>query len=187
MVDRKQNKLNQLYIDIADRIAQMSYAVRKKVGAIIVKDSNIISMGWNGMPTGYDNNCELPDGTTNPLVLHAELNSLIKLTRSTSSSEGATLYVTMSPCPECAKLIIQAGIKQVFYKHQYRLTHGLEILNRAKIPCIQLTQEEPDNVYDRARQTPKSSVRRKKPDAGSWPFEAPEPRAVKLKDRARKG
>jgi dCMP deaminase len=128
-----QAKLDNLYIDIAKRVALMSHARRSKVGAVIVKDANIISYGWNGTPTGDDNVCEvaMPDGTlvTKPDVLHAESNAMTKLLRSGSSgSNGATLYVTVSPCRECAKLIYQAGIQRVVFVEPYRDTAGIQFL-----------------------------------------------------------
>ena len=131
MADKQ--KLDTLYLDIAERVAEMSLAQRLKVGAIIVKNDNIVSMGWNGNPSGFDNCCEIqnPDGTltTRPETIHAESNALMKLARSGGvGSLGATMYTSYSPCPECAKLIKQAGIDRVVYKHQYRLTGGLDML-----------------------------------------------------------
>lgn len=147
MTSTKQQRLDALYLDIAARCAQMSYAVRKKVGAVIVKDENIISHGWNGTPSGDDNVCEelvYPDWydgrdglsgppdkvlRTKPTVLHAELNAVLKLARNPSAgTEGATLYVTMSPCGECAKLIKQARIARVVYSELYRDTAGIDFL-----------------------------------------------------------
>lgn len=129
----KQEKLDTLYMDIADRISNMSYGRRLKVGAIIVKDDNIVSMGWNGMPSGMDNNCEIEhaDGSlsTKPETLHAESNALMKLARSGGvGSFNSTLYTTYSPCPECAKLIKQAGVSRVVYQNNYRLLDGLNML-----------------------------------------------------------
>jgi len=124
--------LNKSYMNIAEEVAKRSYAERIKVGAIIVKDNRIISDGYNGMPYGFDNICET-EGVTNPEVLHAETNALAKLCKSTFSSEGSTLYVTTSPCFDCAKLIIQCGIKEVFYKNEYRKLEGLDLLKKAGI------------------------------------------------------
>ena len=131
MADKQ--KLDILYLDIAERVAEMSVAQRLKVGAIIVKNDNIVSMGFNGTPSGFDNCCEIQnlDGTltTRPETLHAESNALMKLARSGGvGSLGATMYTSYSPCPECPKLIKQAGIDRVVYKHQYRLTGGLDML-----------------------------------------------------------
>jgi dCMP deaminase len=137
-----QIKLDLLFMDLATRVSEMSYAVRSKVGAVIVKNDNIISIGWNGTPSGMDNTCEIinVDGSlsTKPEVLHAESNSLMKLARSNESAEGATLYVTMSPCPECAKLIKQARIARVIYRDKYRLPEGILLLQQLGIQVDQL-------------------------------------------------
>ena len=113
--------------------AENSYCQRRKVGALLVKDKMIISDGYNGTPSGFENICEGDDGKTMPYVLHAEANAITKVARSNNSSDGSTLYVTTAPCIECAKLIIQAGIKRVVYSRQYRLCDGVELLNRAGI------------------------------------------------------
>lgn len=113
--------------------AENSYCTRRKVGALIVKDKMIISDGYNGTPSGFENVCELENGTTKPYVLHAEANAITKIARSGNNSEGATLYVTASPCLECSKLIIQSGIKRVVYSEKYRLEDGIELLKRAGI------------------------------------------------------
>jgi dCMP deaminase len=139
----KQEKLDFLYMDIAARVSDMSYGRRLKVGAVIVKGDNVISMGWNGMPSGMDNNCEIEheDGhlSTRPETLHAESNALMKLARSGGvGSLGATIYTTYSPCPECAKLIKQAGISRVVYRHNYRLLDGIDMLKALDVPVIQL-------------------------------------------------
>mgnify|MGYP001147350452 CR=1 FL=1 len=114
----KSQKWDQLYLDIASRVGQMSHCDRAKVGALIVRDNNILAFGYNGTPAGADNCCEI-DGKTKKEVLHAETNAITKIARSTNTSEGATLYTTLSPCMECAKLIIQAGIKEVIYHEKY--------------------------------------------------------------------
>jgi dCMP deaminase len=121
-----------LYMDIAERISKMSYAKRLQVGSVIVKENTILSYGWNGMPTDWENNCEivLEDGSlkTRPEVLHAETNAIAKVSRSTESSQGATLFCTHSPCLDCAKLIYQAGISTVYYRDTYRSDDGLNFL-----------------------------------------------------------
>jgi dCMP deaminase len=121
-------------MDIAARVAVMSYARRLQVGAVIVKDGRIISMGFNGMPTGWDNNCEQEINDqlkTNPEVLHAESNAVAKLARSTESGEGADIFITHAPCMDCAKLIYQSGIKSVYYSMAYRSTDGVEFLQKS--------------------------------------------------------
>lgn len=115
--------------------AKNSYCSRRQVGAILVKDKMIISDGYNGTPSGFENNCEDENGVTKPYVLHAEANAITKVAKSGNSSDGATLYVTASPCIECAKLIIQAGIRRVVYSDEYRLTDGIDLLRRAGIEC----------------------------------------------------
>ena len=118
-----------------------SYCIRRKVGALVVKDKMIISDGYNGTPSGFENVCEDENNLTKSYVLHAEANAITKLARSSNNSEGATLYVTASPCFECAKLIIQAGIKRVVYGEKYRLDDGLRLLERAGIEVIYLNVE----------------------------------------------
>ena len=115
--------------------AENSYCQRRQVGAIIVKDKMIISDGYNGTPVGFENICEDENGLTKPYVLHAEANAITKVARSNNSSNGATLYVTASPCLECAKLIIQSGIKRVVFNELYRITDGVKLLTRAGIEC----------------------------------------------------
>ena len=115
--------------------AENSYCQRRKVGALIVKDKMIISDGYNGTPSGFENVCEDDNGVTKPYVLHAEANAITKIARSNNSSDGATLYVTDSPCIECAKLIIQAGIKRVVFSKLYRLSDGLDLLREAGVEC----------------------------------------------------
>jgi dCMP deaminase len=118
--------------------AKNSYCKRRQVGALIVKDRMIISDGYNGTPSGFENVCEDENGLTKPYVLHAEANAITKVAKSNNSSDGATLYITDSPCVECAKLIIQAGIIRVVYSNKYRITDGLELLERAGISLEQL-------------------------------------------------
>ena len=144
------SKYDQLYMDIAERLAQQSHAIRHKVGAVLVKNGSIIAEGWNGTPTGWANECEewVPaidygDGTwvTRKEVLHAESNALMKVAKSTQSSEGATLYTLLSPCIDCAKLIVQAGIKRVVYKTDYRDQTPLSFLSTCNVECEKLNYE----------------------------------------------
>lgn len=116
--------------------AENSYCVRRKVGAIVVKDKMIISDGYNGTPQGFENICEDSNNITKPYVLHAEANAITKLARSSNDSSDATLYVTAAPCIECAKLIIQAGIKRVVYGENYRLEDGINLLKRANVEVV---------------------------------------------------
>lgn len=125
-------KFDQRYLEMAEIWAKNSYCKRRQVGALLVKDNMIISDGYNGTPSGFENVCE-ENGVTKPYVLHAEANAISKIAKSGNSSLGATLYVTASPCIECAKLIIQSGIKRVVYKDEYRLTDGIDLLTRAGI------------------------------------------------------
>jgi dCMP deaminase len=134
----KQRKFDQRYLDMARIWAQNSYCQRRQVGALVVKNSMIISDGYNGTPSGFENVCEDETGVTKPYVLHAEANAITKLARSSNNSDGATIYITASPCIECAKLIIQAGIKRVVYGEKYRLMDGIELLQRAGIEVIYL-------------------------------------------------
>ena len=136
MTDTKQLELDKRYMRMAFIWSENSYCKRRKVGAILVKDKMIISDGYNGTPSGFENVCEDEDNVTKPYVLHAEANAITKVARSNNSSEGATLYVTSSPCIECAKLIIQAGIRKVVYADSYRLSDGVELLRRADIELI---------------------------------------------------
>ena len=129
----KQQKLDERYLRMARIWAQNSYCQRRQVGALVVKEGMIISDGYNGTPSGFENVCEDDNGITKPYVLHAEANAITKLARSSNNSDGATIYITASPCIECAKLIIQAGIKRVVYGEKYRLTDGIELLERAGI------------------------------------------------------
>ncbi|MBP5218442.1 MAG: dCMP deaminase family protein [Bacteroidales bacterium] len=126
-------KFDHRYLEMAEVWARNSYCKRRQVGALIVKDRMIISDGYNGTPSGFENICEDENGVTKPYVLHAEANAITKVAKSGNSSQGATLYVTASPCMECSKLIIQAGITRVVYKDEYRLTDGVDLLRRAGI------------------------------------------------------
>ena len=126
-------KFDHRYLEMAEIWAKNSYCKRRQVGALIVKDRMIISDGYNGTPSGFENICEDENGVTKPYVLHAEANAITKVAKSGNSSQGATLYVTASPCLECSKLIIQSGIKRVVYNDEYRLTDGIDLLRRAGI------------------------------------------------------
>ena len=137
-INEKQETLDKRYLRMASIWAENSYCQRRKVGAIIVKNQMIISDGYNGTPAGFENICEDSDGITKPYVLHAEANAITKVARSNNSSDNATLYVTASPCVECATLIIQAGIKRVVFNELYRVTDGLELLARAGVECVHL-------------------------------------------------
>ena len=132
------NKYDKLFIQICEKYADMSSAKRKKVGAVIVKENTIISDGYNGTPAGFDNNCEDSDGKTHWYVMHAEANAITKMARSNTNSSDSTLYVTLSPCKECSKLIIQSGIKRVVYLEKYKDTSGLDFLGNFNIECIQI-------------------------------------------------
>lgn len=151
------DKLVSAYMDVAERFSQLSSARRLQVGAIVVKDDRIISIGYNGMPSGWDNNCENevvdpPEDweidinaispnqrlVTKPEVLHAETNAISKLAKSNEAGEGATMFCTHAPCMDCAKLIYQSGIKTVYYKHQYRSTSGIDFLEKCNIDVIQV-------------------------------------------------
>lgn len=140
--EEKQRRLDWRYLRMARIWAENSYCRRRQVGAIVVKDQMIISDGYNGTPSGFDNVCEGGDGATLPWVLHAEANAITKLARSSNNSQGATLYVTASPCIECAKLIIQAGIRRVVYQEKYRLDDGLRLMEKAGIELLQLSGAE---------------------------------------------
>ncbi len=129
----KKSLLDKRYLRMARIWSENSYCKRRQVGALIVKDKSIISDGYNGTPSGFENRCEDEENVTKPYVLHAEANAITKVAKSSNSSEGATLYVTASPCIECAKLIIQAGIRRVVYTEQYRYTDGIELLKKANV------------------------------------------------------
>jgi len=141
-------KFLSLYCDIAERIAELSYAERLKVGAVIVKDHRILSYGYNGTPSGFDNVCELnmtsvSDSVTKPEVIHAEQNALMKVTRSHDSTEGAAMFITHSPCVDCAKLILQSGIRDVYFIHAYRNDAGLRVLEAGGVSLHQVIKAEP--------------------------------------------
>ena len=141
--EEKKHELDLRYLRMARIWAENSYCERRKVGALIVKDKMIISDGYNGTPAGFENVCEDENHLTKPYVLHAEANAITKIARSGNNSEGATLYVTDAPCIECSKLIIQSGIKKVFYARQYRLTDGIDLLQRAGIEVHSLPLDTP--------------------------------------------
>ena len=141
-INDKQLTLDKRYIRMASIWAENSYCTRRKVGALIVKHQRIISDGYNGTPSGFENICEDENNVTKPYVLHAEANAITKIARSNNSSDGATLYVTASTCIECAKLIIQSGIKRVVYSEKYRLEDGLELLKRAGIEVVYVNPNE---------------------------------------------
>lgn len=136
-MEERSQELDKRYLRMAGIWSENSYCQRRKVGALIVKDKMIISDGYNGTPSGFENICE-EDDITKPYVLHAEANAITKIARSGNNSDGATLYVTDSPCIECAKLIIQAGIRRVVYAREYRLHDGIDLLQRAGIETIHL-------------------------------------------------
>ena len=140
--EEQQHNLDTRYLRMARIWAENSYCKRRQVGALVVKNKMIISDGYNGTPSGFENVCEDDNNITKPYVLHAEANAITKLARSSNNSEGATLYVTASPCIECAKLIIQAGIKRVVYGEKYRLEDGINLLRRANIEVIYLNPDE---------------------------------------------
>jgi dCMP deaminase len=143
-MDKKLNKYDTAYLKMAREWGQLSHCKRKKVGAIIVKDRMIISDGYNGTPSGFENCCEDDEGLTKWYVLHAEANAILKVARSTQTCDGATLYITLSPCRECSKLIHQSGIKRVVYQKGYRDTSGIEFLEKAgvEVECIPLEESE---------------------------------------------
>ncbi len=140
--DEKQHLLDIRYLRMANIWAENSYCERRKVGALVVKNKTIISDGYNGTPSGFENICEDENNITKPYVLHAEANAITKLARSSNNSNGSTLYVTASPCIECAKLIIQAGIRRVVYGEKYRLEDGINLLKRANIEVIYINLDE---------------------------------------------
>ena len=154
MTAEKQKQFDRSYLEMAAVWGKNSYCRRRQVGAIIVKDRMIISDGYNGTPSGFENVCEDESGLTKPYVLHAEANAITKVAKSNNSSEGATLYITTSPCMECAKLIIQAGITRVVYSNQYRVTDGIDLLRRAGIEVTHIdihtqhTNNSTERIYE---------------------------------------
>jgi len=136
----KQRQFDKSYLEMASVWSKNSYCKRRRVGALLVKDRMIISDGYNGTPSGFENICEDDEGHTKAYVLHAEANAITKVAKSGNSSEGATMYVTTSPCLECAKLIIQAGIKRLVYKDNYRITDGVDLLVKAGIEIVSFTE-----------------------------------------------
>jgi dCMP deaminase len=147
-IQQKAALLDARYLRMARIWAENSYCKRRQVGALIVKDKMIISDGYNGTPVGFENICEDENDNTKAYVLHAEANAITKVAQSNNSSKGATLYVTTSPCIECAKLIIQSGIKRVVFGEVYRLTDGVDLLKRAGIECVCLAENENGIVKD---------------------------------------
>lgn len=141
-MDDKKKALDLRYLRMARIWAENSYCERRKVGALVVKNKMIISDGYNGTPSGFENVCETEDNVTKPYVLHAEANAITKLARSENNSDGATLYVTAAPCIECSKLIIQSGIKRVVYSEKYRLTDGVDLLERAGVEVEYMEVEQ---------------------------------------------
>ena len=141
MKKKKQEKYDKAYLRMALEWAKLSYCKRKKVGAIIVKENMIISDGYNGTPSGFDNECEDQDGNTFWYVLHAEANAILKTARSNHNCNGATLYLTLSPCKECSKLAHQAGIKRLVYIDKYKDTSGLLFLKEAGVELVQIGQD----------------------------------------------
>jgi len=141
MEAKKQQKYDLAYLAMAKRWSELSHCTRKKVGALIVKDRMIISDGYNGTPTGFENPCEDEENYTKWYVLHAEANAILKVAGSTQSCKGATLYLTLSPCRECSKLVFQAGIKRLVYDKAYKDTTGLDFLQKAGVEVLQLHTE----------------------------------------------
>lgn len=142
MLTEKQERYDKAYLRMADSWSTLSHCSRKKVGAIIVKDDMIISDGYNGTPSGFDNCCENDLGETHWYVLHAEANAILKVAKSTNNSNGATLYLTLSPCKDCSKLVLQAGIKRVVYQKAYKDTSGVVFLKEAGVEIIQIENIE---------------------------------------------
>lgn len=146
ITEEKQKIIDSRYLRMAAIWSENSYCRRRKVGALLVKDNMIISDGYNGTPSGFENRCEDEEGRTYPFVLHAEANAITKVARSSNSSDGSTLYVTSSPCMECSKLIIQAGIKRVVFSEYYRISEGIELLKKVGIEIVYLPLEEIKNT-----------------------------------------
>lgn len=136
----KQMRYDKAYLKMAFEWGKLSHCQRKQVGALIVKDSMIISDGYNGTPTGFENCCEDEEGKTKWYVLHAEANAIMKVAKSTNNSKGATLYITLSPCKECSKLVLQSGIKRVVYMKSYKDRSGLDFLEKAGVEIIQIEE-----------------------------------------------
>lgn len=133
-------RIKDLYMDMAHRAAQMSRAQRLQVGALIVKDDNIVSFSWNGTPAGWDNDCEDVEFKTKPEVIHAEANAISKLAKNAASGSGSTMFITHAPCIDCAKLIYGAGIKEVFYRSQYRSQAGIDFLTKCNVKVEQYAE-----------------------------------------------
>lgn len=142
MTDKKQRRYDQAYLKMAVEWAKLSHCKRKQVGALIVKDKMIISDGYNGTPTGFDNCCEEDDGSTKWHVLHAEANAILKVASSTQACQGATLYITLSPCKECSKLIHQSGIRRMVYANAYKDDSGIDFLKKANIEILYMPIDE---------------------------------------------
>ena len=147
MNGEKQLAIDIRYLRMAGIWASNSYCIRKKVGALLVKDKMIISDGYNGTPSGFENECEDDNDKTKSYVLHAEANAITKVAKSNNSSDGSTLYITTSPCMECSKLIIQAGIQRVVFSEKYRITDGLDLLERASIELVHIPEIPGDPLY----------------------------------------
>ena len=139
IISKKQLRYDKAYLRMAREWSQLSHCERKKVGALVVNDNMIISDGYNGTPSGFDNCCEDENNKTKWNVLHAEANAILKVARSNHNMEGSTLYLTLSPCRECSKLIHQSGIKRVVYIHNYKDTSGLDFLEKAQVEIVQIT------------------------------------------------
>lgn len=137
----KQHKYDKAYLKMALEWAKLSHCKRKQVGALIVKNGMIISDGYNGCPSGFENNCEDENGETKWYVLHAEANAILKVAKSTQNCKGATLYLSMSPCKECSKLILQAGISRVVYLNEYKDKSGIDFLKKANIEVMHFKKE----------------------------------------------
>jgi dCMP deaminase len=146
--ENKQLAIDRRYLKMAQIWATNSYCIRKQVGALLVKDRMIISDGYNGTPSGFENECEDENNLTKSYVLHAEANAITKVAKSGNSSDGSTLYVTTSPCMECSKLIIQAGIRRVVFAEKYRITDGLDLLDRAGIELVHISVIPEKTTYD---------------------------------------
>jgi dCMP deaminase len=142
----KQLRYDKAYLKMAQSWSKLSHCTRKQVGALIVKDSMIISDGYNGTPAGFDNCCENEDGETHWYVLHAEANAILKVSKSTNNSKGATLYLTLSPCKECSKLILQAGITRVVFMDTYKDSEGISFLKSAGVDVFQIENPDDDSL-----------------------------------------